>query len=119
MVEKECLAIKWALETLKYYLLGRRFTLVTDHSPLQWMAKIKETNSRVTRWFLSLQAFHFSVVHRLGQRHGNADALSRHDTLWSSFTLARTSGLGRGMCGITRGHVVKGCYIPLQELLPI
>ena len=26
-VEKECLAIKWALDTLRYYLLGTRFTL--------------------------------------------------------------------------------------------
>lgn len=76
-VEKECLAIKWALETLKY--LGRRFTLVTDHSPLQWMAKNKETNSMVTRWFLSLQPFNFSVIHRTGQHHGNTDALSHRD----------------------------------------
>ncbi|KAG6929764.1 hypothetical protein G0U57_004805, partial [Chelydra serpentina] len=37
VVERECLAVKWAMETLRYYLLGRRFTLVTDHAPLQWM----------------------------------------------------------------------------------
>ncbi|KAL0173155.1 hypothetical protein M9458_033466, partial [Cirrhinus mrigala] len=43
-VEKEALAIK-------YYLLGRRFTLFTDHAPLQWMARAKDTNARVTRWF--------------------------------------------------------------------
>ena len=115
-VEKECLAIKWALETLKYYLLGRRFTLVTDHSPLQWMAKNKETNGRVTRWFLSLQPFNFSVIHRPGRHHGNADALSRRDAFWSSFTLPRTSGPGRGMCGITRGQVVDGCYIPTHKM---
>ncbi|CAM4582851.1 unnamed protein product [Caretta caretta] len=32
VVEKECLEVKWAMETLRYYLLGRRFTLVTDHT---------------------------------------------------------------------------------------
>ncbi len=34
-VEKECLAIKWALDSLRYYLLGREFTLETDHKALQ------------------------------------------------------------------------------------
>ncbi|EMP42589.1 Retrovirus-related Pol polyprotein from transposon 17.6 [Chelonia mydas] len=61
VVEKECLAVKWAMETLHYYLLGWRFTLVTDHAPLQWMHRNKEKNARVTRWFLSLQPFHFQV----------------------------------------------------------
>lgn len=35
-VQKDCLAIKWALDALTYYLLGRLFKLVTDHAPLQW-----------------------------------------------------------------------------------
>ncbi|KAK9981297.1 hypothetical protein ABG768_000849, partial [Culter alburnus] len=30
-VEKECLAIRWAVLTLRYYLLGREFTLCSDH----------------------------------------------------------------------------------------
>ncbi len=32
-VEKEALAVKWAVLELRYYLLGRKFTLVTDHAP--------------------------------------------------------------------------------------
>ncbi|KAL0199469.1 hypothetical protein M9458_008009, partial [Cirrhinus mrigala] len=81
-VEKEALAIKWAVLELRYYLLGRRFTLLTDHAPLQWMARAKDTNARVTRWFLALQDFHFSVEHRAGAANANADGLSR---LWSAF----------------------------------
>ncbi len=38
---KEALAVKWAVLELRYYLLGRKFTLVTDHAPLQWMARAK------------------------------------------------------------------------------
>ncbi|KAG6936720.1 hypothetical protein G0U57_011714 [Chelydra serpentina] len=83
VVERECLAVKWAMETLRYYLLGRRFTLVTDHAPLQWMQRNKEKNARVTRWFLSLQPFQFRIRHRAGCHHGNADGLSRAHCLAS------------------------------------
>ncbi len=79
-VEKKALAIKWAVLELSYYLLGRKFTLVTVHAPLQWMARPKNTNARVTRWFLVLQDFHFLMQHRAGA--ANADGLSR---IWSAF----------------------------------
>ena len=42
-VEKECLAIRWAI-TSDYYLLGRELTLVTDNAPLKWMCLNKDTN---------------------------------------------------------------------------
>lgn len=77
VVEKEGLAIKWALDSLRYYLLGRKFRLVSDHAPLRWMSRNKGNNARVTRWFLSLQEFDFQVEHRTGRAHINADALSR------------------------------------------
>ncbi len=88
-VEKEALAVKWAVLELRYYLLGRKFTLVTDHAPLQWMARAKDTNARVTRWFLALQDFHFVVRHRAGAAHANADGLSR---IWAAFA---------GLSGVT------------------
>lgn len=45
-VEREALAIKWAIKELHYYLAGRHFTAVTNHAPLLWMAKVKNTNVR-------------------------------------------------------------------------
>ncbi|XP_051571400.1 uncharacterized protein LOC127450935 [Myxocyprinus asiaticus] len=41
---EECLAIKWEVLTLCYYLLGRAFTLCSDHAPLQWLHRMKDTN---------------------------------------------------------------------------
>ncbi|XP_051580876.1 zinc finger protein with KRAB and SCAN domains 7-like [Myxocyprinus asiaticus] len=77
-VEKECLAIKWAVLTLRYYLLGRAFTLCSDHAPLQWLHRMKDTNARITRWYLALQPFKFKVVHRPGAQMAVADFLSRN-----------------------------------------
>ncbi len=77
-VELECLAVKWALDTLKYYLLGRDFSLETDHRALQWLGRMKDSNARVTRWFLALQPYRFTVNYRAGKQNTVADFLSRH-----------------------------------------
>ena len=76
-IEKEGLAIKWSLESLRYYLLGREFDLDTDHRALTWINSMKDTNSRLTRWYLSLQPFQFHIRHRAGRTNVVADYLSR------------------------------------------
>ena len=76
-VEKECLALKWAVDSLKYYLMEKDFVLETDHRALQWLDKMKDTNSRVTRWYLALQPFRFTVKYRAGPDNVVADYLSR------------------------------------------
>ena len=76
-IEKECLAIKAACWSFRVYLLGRPFVVQTDHRALEWLDRMKESHSRLTRWNLSLQAFNFTVNYRTGKENGNADALSR------------------------------------------
>ena len=76
-IEKECLAIKWSIEALRVYLLGKKFILQTDHNPLKWLGKMKDQNGRLSRWSLSLQPYSFNIEHRPGRENANADALSR------------------------------------------
>lgn len=33
MIERECLVIKWGIELFRYYLMGRKFILITDLMP--------------------------------------------------------------------------------------
>ena len=63
-VEQECLAIKLGVEAFKVYLIGRHFIVQTDHRSLKWLNRLKENNSRLTRWSLALQPFSFTVEHR-------------------------------------------------------
>ena len=77
MVEKECLAIKLATSAFRVYVLGKFFTIQTDHRSLQWLNQLKDTNSRLTRWSLSLQPYCYTVEYRSGKGNGNADALSQ------------------------------------------
>lgn len=51
------LAIKWALDTLTYYLIGKEFVLETDYCALQWIDNMKDINARITRWYMSLQPY--------------------------------------------------------------
>jgi len=76
-VEKECLAIKLAVHAFRVYLLGRQFTIQTDHRSLEWLDRIKDNNARLTCWSLALQPYKFTVEYRAGKSNSNADALSR------------------------------------------
>ena len=74
--EKEAYAIVYALRHFRVYLLGRQFKLVTDHKALTWLHSM-EPKGCLARWVMELQEFQFSIEHRPGRRHANADALSR------------------------------------------
>ncbi len=101
VIEKECLAIRWAVLTLRYYLLGRELTLCSDHAPLQWLHRMKDTNARITRWYLALQPFKFKVVHRPGAQMAVADFLSRNGG--GGLQAGWLPGLSRAVGGMWRG----------------
>ena len=77
IVEKECLAIIWSIQLLKYYLYGQEFSVQTDHRALQWLDKMRNKNDRLTQWNLFLQEYRFKVDFRPGNQNANADYLSR------------------------------------------
>ena len=82
VVEKECLAIVWALQFFYPYLYGQHFVVETDHQPLTWLQRMKNRNPRLA---LTLQPYKFDVRHRAGVQHQNADGLSRGPpTQWPS-----------------------------------
>ncbi len=73
----EMLAAVWGIKSFRHYLRFATFTLSTDHQPLQWLVTTKELSGQFARWALALQEYDFTVVHRAGVTHQNADAVSR------------------------------------------
>ena len=80
-IDKEALAIVWALKRLHIYLYMRRFTLVTDHRALVRIFGDKPipemTAGRLTRWALFLMNYDYEIEYRNTKEHANADMLSR------------------------------------------
>ncbi|KAL5479795.1 hypothetical protein EMCRGX_G023373 [Ephydatia muelleri] len=77
VTRRELLAVVTFTRLFRPYLLGRRFTVRTDHSSLQWIQNFKEPEGQLARWLEQLQEYDFEVIHRKGRNHNNADALSR------------------------------------------
>lgn len=78
---KEALAIVWAVEKLHFYLLGRHFTIYTDHEPMEFVFKKKNVSdkramTRAEGWALRLSSYNFSLAH-VPTDENIADPLSR------------------------------------------
>jgi len=78
-IEKECLAIVWAVQKFQYFLYyGKPFILETDHQPLQYLGKAQFQNGRLMRRALALQPYRFTIRSIKGTLNVLADFLSRH-----------------------------------------
>jgi hypothetical protein len=76
-IERELIAIVWSCKQFRQYLLGRKFTIGTDHKPLTWVFNVKDPSSRLLRSRLKLEEFNYDITYKPGVRNTNADALSR------------------------------------------
>ncbi|XP_015123819.1 uncharacterized protein LOC107045921 [Diachasma alloeum] len=76
--ETECLAVAWAIKTMRMYLEGYSFVVITDHQSLKWLLKLDNPMGRIARWNLFLQQFDFEIEYRKGILNIVADALSRN-----------------------------------------
>ena len=80
-IEKEGLALVFAVKKLHQYLYGNSFRIFTDHKPLLGLfAEHKPISSlaaaRVQRWALFLAAYNYKLEYHAGSLNGNADCLS-------------------------------------------
>ncbi len=78
-IEKEALALILALNNFEVYIGGssRPVTVYTDHNPLTFIHQMRNSNQRLMRWALFVQAFNLEIKHVAGKNNVLADALSR------------------------------------------
>ncbi|CAH9100957.1 unnamed protein product [Cuscuta epithymum] len=75
--EKEMLAVVFALEKFRSYLLGTKVIVYTDHAALRFLMTKKEAKPRLIRWVLLLSEFDIEIKDKKGAENSVADHLSR------------------------------------------
>ena len=75
--EQECLSVVYFTQEFRHILLGRKFTIISDHRPLVWLKNITNPTGRLGRWSIKLSEFDYEISYRKGRLNSNADFLSR------------------------------------------
>jgi hypothetical protein len=74
---KELLVVVFPLEKFRFYLLGFKVIIYSDHTALKYLFSKKDAKSHLIRWILLLQEFDIEIWDKNGSKNVVADHLSR------------------------------------------
>ena len=75
--EKEFLAVVFALDKFRAYLVRSFIVVFTDHSALKYLLTKQDAKARLIKWILLLQEFNLHIKDKKGVENVVADHLSR------------------------------------------
>ena len=76
-IEKELLAIVFAFDKFRPYLIGNKTIVFTYHSVIKYLMTNKDAKPRLIRWVLLLQEFDVEIRDKKGSKYMVVDHLSR------------------------------------------
>jgi hypothetical protein len=79
--EKEFLAIVFACDKFRPYIVDSKVTIHTDHAAIRYLMEKKDAKPRFIRWVLLLQEFDLHIVDTKGAENRVADNLSRLENI--------------------------------------
>jgi hypothetical protein len=79
VTEKEFLAVVYAINKVRNYIIEYEVFIHTDHSSIRYLMKKPITNGRITKWLLLLQEFNITIVDKPSKENQVADFLFRLD----------------------------------------
>ena len=75
--EKELLAIVFAIDKFRSYLVGAKVIVYNDHAALKYLLTKVDAKPQLIRWILLLQLFDLEIKDKKGIENSIADHLSR------------------------------------------
>jgi hypothetical protein len=75
-MEKELLAVVFAFEKFRSYIVNSKVIVYTDHTAIEYLLAKKDAKPRLIRWILLLQEFDVEVHDKTGVENVVADHLS-------------------------------------------
>jgi hypothetical protein len=122
-IEREALAIIFAVRKFYLYLYGRKFTLITDNKPLTAIFGPKTSlpilaAERMQRWAMLLAGFNYDIQYRRSAANANADCLSRLPCSKTSDTDEHDSaGTAGSIFHIEMTHFLERKYVKVPGMI--